>query len=62
MVVQDHRPVSRHAEAVTGVRHESPQVLLFVDGALRWHASHGGITAAAMEAVTPPSAGTRPGG
>jgi bacillithiol system protein YtxJ len=49
VVVQDHRPVSEHAAAATGVRHESPQILLFVDGALRWHASHGAITRAAME-------------
>lgn len=65
VVVQDHRPVSDHAAAATGVRHESPQVLLFVDGRLRWHASHGGITRAAMEAArdqAPPGPSSATGG
>lgn len=32
-----------------GVRHESPQVLVLRDGAAVWSASHGAITATAVE-------------
>ena len=42
------RPVSRRIEAVLGVRHESPQVLYLEEGSVRWHASHGRITADAL--------------
>jgi len=34
------RPASQRIEAVTGVRHESPQVLVLSEGAVVWHASH----------------------
>jgi bacillithiol system protein YtxJ len=37
------RPASLKIEELTGVRHESPQVLLLVDGAPVWHASHGRV-------------------
>ena len=40
--------VSRAIEARTGVRHESPQVLLLRDGAPVWDASHFDITADAV--------------
>ncbi len=46
--VQQARPVSNHIETATGVRHESPQVLVFRGGELVWHQSHGGVTAAAL--------------
>jgi bacillithiol system protein YtxJ len=42
------RPASRHLEAITGVRHESPQVLVLRDGAVIWNASHRRITAGAV--------------
>jgi bacillithiol system protein YtxJ len=32
----------------TGVRHESPQAILFDRGRVVWHASHEGVTAAAL--------------
>ncbi len=52
--VQQARDVSRTIEATLGVRHESPQVLLVVDGRVVWHASHFRVTAAAMrEALQP---------
>ncbi len=35
-------------ETDTGVRHESPQILLFKGDAVLWHASHGRVTVAAM--------------
>lgn len=48
VVVQEERPLSQAIAAATGVRHESPQALLLQHGAVRWHASHGGITAARL--------------
>ena len=41
----------------TGIRHESPQVIVLAHGAAVWSASHGAITAAAVRravAVLPP--------
>jgi bacillithiol system protein YtxJ len=47
------RPACQAIERDTGVRHESPQVLLFAGDQVVWHASHRRVTAAAMaEAVT----------
>ncbi|MEZ6197485.1 MAG: bacillithiol system redox-active protein YtxJ [Planctomycetota bacterium] len=37
------RPLARGLTAALGVRHESPQALVFRDGALSWHDSHEGI-------------------
>ena len=46
------RPASQWIEAVTGVRHESPQALVFADERVVWHASHRAVTARALtEAV-----------
>ncbi|WP_251636623.1 bacillithiol system redox-active protein YtxJ [Sporosarcina sp. NCCP-2716] len=39
-VVQTARDVSQKIAEDTGVRHESPQVLLLKDGKAVWHASH----------------------
>ena len=47
--IQNARPVSDEVETRTGVRHESPQVLLFVNGDVVWHASHGSITHRALD-------------
>lgn len=49
--VIESRPVSNAIANHFGVRHESPQLLLVCKGAVRWHASHGAITAAAIEAA-----------
>ncbi len=46
--VIEERPVSNHATAVLGIRHESPQALLTVNGAVVWNASHRAITADAL--------------
>lgn len=35
-------------EDATGVRHESPQILLFRGNDVVWHASHGRVTCEAM--------------
>ena len=42
------RPVSQWVAELTGVPHQSPQALLFVDGQVQWHASHSMITRDAL--------------
>lgn len=42
--IQRARPISAAVTERTGVRHESPQAILLVDGEPRWHASHSDIT------------------
>ena len=46
------RPLSLAVADETGVRHESPQALLFREGKVVWDASHGAITSSSLaEAV-----------
>jgi bacillithiol system protein YtxJ len=45
VVVQEARAVSREVEQLTGVPHESPQVIILRHGQPVWHASHFDITA-----------------
>lgn len=52
--VIDDRPVARGIAELTGVRHESPQAILFERGQPVWHASHGRITSAAIAAAWAP--------
>lgn len=42
------RALSQRIAAHAGVRHESPQVILFRRGKAEWNTSHYGITAAAL--------------
>ncbi len=42
--VVKQRALSKEIAAKTGVRHESPQVIVLKDGKVFWHASHSGIT------------------
>ena len=42
------RAASQHLVERTGVRHESPQILLFRRGQLVFHCDHGGISEAAL--------------
>jgi monothiol bacilliredoxin len=44
--VQSARDVSRELAMRTGVRHESPQVIILRDGKAVWNASHFDVTAA----------------
>ncbi len=46
--VHRSRPVSSYVERVTGVRHESPQLIVLARGRVVWHDSHGGVTADAL--------------
>ena len=51
VVVQRARDLSGEIESVTGVRHESPQVVVLRNGEAVWSASHFDITAGAVEAA-----------
>lgn len=42
------RSLSQALAARVQVRHESPQVLVLQDGAVRWHGSHWNVTAATV--------------
>lgn len=46
--VIEARPVSNEVERRTGVRHESPQVLILKSGAVVWHEAHLRVTAGAL--------------
>ena len=43
--VQTAREISRELENLTGVRHETPQVIILRDGKAVWNASHFDVTA-----------------
>ncbi len=46
--VIEERPVSNEIAARLGVRHQSPQAILVVDGEARWDASHDRVTREAL--------------
>ena len=58
--VSSSRDITRSIEQRTGVRHESPQVLVLRDGQAVWSASHYGITTIAVEAPQQHAAGDVP--
>jgi len=43
--VQSARELSREVAAITGVRHETPQVIVLKDGKAVWNASHYDVNA-----------------
>jgi bacillithiol system protein YtxJ len=43
------RDLSQHLSKVTGIVHQSPQVIVVDDGTVRWHGSHYAISALALE-------------
>jgi bacillithiol system protein YtxJ len=47
--IQNSRELSREIERLTGVSHESPQVIILRNGEPVWHASHWKVTAHAVE-------------
>lgn len=51
VVVQDSRLLSDKIEVDVGVKHESPQVILFLNGSAVWNASGSGINARALSLV-----------
>ena len=46
--VSRHSALGREIQVRTGIRHESPQVIVFRGGEPAWHASHGRIRAEAV--------------
>ncbi|HLU87410.1 MAG TPA: bacillithiol system redox-active protein YtxJ [Taishania sp.] len=47
-----YRPVSNKIEEVTGIIHQSPQLIVIQNGEVVYHESHGGISAdAALKSV-----------
>jgi bacillithiol system protein YtxJ len=50
LVIED-RDISDNIEERFGIRHESPQAILVVNGSPVWHASHWKITETALEAA-----------
>jgi bacillithiol system protein YtxJ len=65
VTVQSHRDLSNAVARELGVRHETPQALLIVDGRVVWTASHFRVTAKAVgeaisAAATSPAPGLRP--
>lgn len=52
-VVAD-RSLAREVESRLGVRHESPQAIVLVEGVATWDASHRGVTALALSSAVRP--------
>ena len=48
LVVQSAREISRELATLTGVRHETPQVIVLRDGKAVWNASHFDVQAVAV--------------
>ena len=46
--VRRHHALGQAVATRTGVRHESPQVILLMRGAAVWSANHGNVTARAV--------------
>ncbi|WP_232699884.1 bacillithiol system redox-active protein YtxJ [Brevibacillus daliensis] len=44
VLVREARPVSNEVAERFQIKHESPQIFLFEDGAVKWHTSHWKIT------------------
>lgn len=51
LIVQEDRPIANALAERLNVKHETPQAILLRDGAARWHASHGKVTASALTAA-----------
>lgn len=49
--VSAHSALGRSVQAKTGIRHESPQTIIFRDGTPAWHASHGRIRSTTVTAA-----------
>jgi bacillithiol system protein YtxJ len=51
VVIQKSRDISGEVEMRTGVRHESPQVIIVRNGIAVWNASHWSINAESVESA-----------
>ena len=59
VVIQTHRDLSNSISSRTGVRHESPQAMVLIDGKVVYHASHYDIEAVQIEASLADSGGSQ---
>ena len=48
LLVVENRPLSLQVAEQAGVKHQSPQVMLFSNGQVVWNTSHGSITEESM--------------
>ena len=51
LVVQSARELSHEVATITGVRHETPQIIVLKDGKAVWNASHYDVKAASISEV-----------
>ena len=49
LTVQEAKPLSEHVRDMTGIKHESPQAILFKNSEPVWNTSHGRITVNNLE-------------
>lgn len=47
--IQNTRELSSYVTEKSGIKHASPQALIFSGGKVKWHASHSSITKEALE-------------
>jgi len=62
VIVQKARALSDEIAARTGIEHETPQVFILRDREVLWTASHGRISAEAVEAALSEAGRQAPGG
>ncbi|WP_010678452.1 bacillithiol system redox-active protein YtxJ [Bacillus timonensis] len=51
LYVQEAKQLSNYIAETFGIKHESPQALLFEDGKIKWNASHRSITKESLVAA-----------
>ena len=49
LAVQEAKPLSEYVRDTTGIKHESPQAILFKNSKAVWNTSHGRITVENLE-------------
>lgn len=49
LAVQEAKPLSEYVRDLTGIKHESPQAILFKNSEAVWNTSHGRITVGNLE-------------
>ena len=59
LVVQYARDVSNHVAEHSGIPHQTPQVLVFSQGAVSYHASHHAITCGSLRDAARDAASTQ---
>lgn len=49
IIIQSHRALSNKLAEISGVKHESPQIIHYIDGEVKWDISHNAITKNSLE-------------